>query len=213
MLDTIKTNNTVSVVKYIGEDCITIISSDYIPDDTLKSLEFYISYFMINVAEINKMIKPLMQRRSLLQTSKYKTTDGKKVQTFSGKLNSSGIIDIQEYGITIYKVFRCSYTIHIDIKTHKIKIRFKHHNFQSSLEHMTLSTPSKNLRSKIDSFFYKNTTKKWYDISKVGIVELSNDLEQSYKQSILEMGKYIREEFNKIPDEDVPYILHHTLNM
>ena len=212
MLDTIKYDDKICAIKHIGEDCITIVNSDDIPDDTLKSLEFYISYFMINVAEINKMIKPLMQRRSLLRTSKYKTTDGKKVQTFSGKLNRSGVINIQEYdGITIDKVFRCSYTIHIDIKTHKIKIRFNHHNFQSSLEHMTLSTPRKKLKRKINSIFRKYTTKKWYDISKVGIVELSNDLEQSYKQSILEMGKYIREEFNKIPDEDVPYILHHIV--
>ena len=210
MLDAIKSDNKISAIQYIGEDCITIVNSDNIPDDTLQSLEFYISYFMINIAQINNNIKPLIQGRSLLQTSRYKTTDGKKVQTFSGKLNRSGIIDIQRYdGITIDKVFRCSYTIHIDIKTHKIQIKFNYHNFESSLNYMTLSTPSKNLKSKIDSIFKKYTTKKWYDISKVGIVELSNDLEQSYKQSIIEMGKYIREEFNTIPDEDVPYILHH----
>ena len=213
MLDTIKTNNKVVGIKYIGEDCITIIGSDDIPDDTLKSLEFYISYFMINIAEINKTIKSLIQGRSLLRKSKYKTTNNKKVQTFSGKLNSSGIIDIIEYCITINKVFSCLYTMHIDIKAHKITINFKCQNFQSSLEHMTLSTPRKKLKRKINSIFRKYTTKKWYDISKVGIAELSNDLEQSYKQSIIEMGKYIREEFNTIPDEDVPYILHHTLNM
>ena len=151
MLDTIKNDDKIFGIKYIGENCITIVNSDDIPVDTLKSLEFYISYFMINVAEINKIIKPLIKGRSLLRTSKYKTTetDGKKVQTFSGKLNNSGIIDIQEYSITIYKMFTCSYTIHIDIKTHKIQIKFSYHNFQSSLERMNLSTPSKNLKSKI----------------------------------------------------------------
>ena len=179
MLDTIKYDDKICAIKHIGEDCITIIGSDDIPDNTLQSLEFYISYFMINVVDITINIKPLLKKGySLLSTNKNKKANNKKVQTFSGNLNSSGIIDIQEYYI-IDKVFSCLYTMHIDIKTHKITINFKCQNFQSSLEYMTLSTPRKKLKRKINSIFRKYTTKKWYDISKVGIAELSNNLEQS----------------------------------